>query len=369
VRIVLFGATGYTGQLTARVLARRSGDVADGATTVLAGRNGVRLAALAAELGGEVETAVADATDEGQVRDLVGPGDVLISTVGPFARLGMPAVRAAAGNGLTYLDSTGEPAFVRRVRDELGRTAARTGATLVPAFGYDYVPGNLAAELALREAPAATRVRVGYFIQGQGSASGGTSASGAGMMLDPAYAWRGGRLVGDRMASRVATFDVGGRPRQGISLAGSEHLWLPARHPGLTDVEVYLGWVGRLSRAAQVASLALRAVTAPPPGRALAHALADLVAKGSTGGPDAAARAGARTLVVAEAFAGPGRPVARVELVGPNPYELTAELLAWAATTAVVRPPRAGGVVGPVDLFGLDALEQACREMGLAPAG
>lgn len=381
-RIVLFGATGFTGRLTAHALVRRA---AEGVTTVLAGRDERRLAALAQELaggvgsgraggggggsrgGGSVEIAVADATDEGQVRGLVGAGDVLISTVGPFSRLGMPAARAAAAEGLTYLDSTGEPAFIRRVLDELDAEAARTGATLVPAFGYDYVPGNLAAELVLREAPAAARVRVGYFIKGRGSTSGGTSASGAGMMLDPAYAWRGGTLVGDRMASRVAKFDVGGQPWQGVSLAGSEHLWLPRRHPGLADVEVYLGWMGRLSRAAQVGSLALRAVTLPPGGRALAHAVAARAVKGSTGGPDEAARSGARTLVVAEALAEEGDRYARVQLEGPSPYDLTAELLAWAATAAAAAPPSRGGVVGPADLFGLEVLEEACAQMGLAP--
>jgi short subunit dehydrogenase-like uncharacterized protein len=277
----------------------------------------------------------------------------------------MPAARAAAAGALVYLDSTGEPAFIRRVRDELGQEAVRTGATLVPAFGYDYVPGNLAAELALRQAPNAVRVRVGYFIRGRGAPSGGTRASGPGMMLDPAFAWREGLLTRDRMASRLTTFDIDGRAWQAFSLAGSEHLWLPRHHPGLTDVEVFLGWAGPRSRAVQLTSLAVRPVTLTPPGRALAHAVAARAAKGSTGGPDAAARARARTLVVAEALDRVGDCRARVQLEGPNPYDLTGELLAWAATTAATQRPVASGVVGPADMFGLDALERACRALGL----
>src|SRR5918992_4091968 len=103
-RIVLFGATGYTGGRTAEAMVRR------GLRPVLAGRDPDRLAALAQRLGG-LDTAVAHVTDEASVAALVGPGDVLVSTVGPFARLGAPALAAAVRAGAIYLDSTGEPPF------------------------------------------------------------------------------------------------------------------------------------------------------------------------------------------------------------------------------------------------------------------
>ncbi|WP_157552120.1 NAD(P)H-binding protein, partial [Nocardia uniformis] len=76
-KIVLFGATGYTGRLTAEVLA------AQGASPVLAGRDATALEKLAADLGG-AETAVADVADPASVRALLGRGDVLVTTVGPF---------------------------------------------------------------------------------------------------------------------------------------------------------------------------------------------------------------------------------------------------------------------------------------------
>ncbi|MEU2123615.1 NAD(P)H-binding protein [Nocardia niwae] len=87
-KIVLFGATGYTGRLTAEALFAR------GAAPVLAARNATALQKLAADLGG-AETAVADVTDPGSVRALVGRGDVLVTTVGPFLRYGGPALAAA----------------------------------------------------------------------------------------------------------------------------------------------------------------------------------------------------------------------------------------------------------------------------------
>src|SRR6266566_9511847 len=101
-RIVVFGATGYTGRLVAESL------VESGARPVLAGRSGDRLVALAGELGG-LDTAVADVADPASVGALVESGDVLISTVGPFVKWGEPAVRAAISAGAQYLDSTGQP--------------------------------------------------------------------------------------------------------------------------------------------------------------------------------------------------------------------------------------------------------------------
>ena len=118
-RIVLFGATGYTGDLTAREMVRR------GMAPVLSARNPGRLQALADELGG-LETQVADIGDPASVRALVERGDVLVSTVGPFLRWGEPALEAAIGAGAHYLDSTGEGPFIRRVFEQYGpRAAAR----------------------------------------------------------------------------------------------------------------------------------------------------------------------------------------------------------------------------------------------------
>ena len=115
------------------------------------------------------------------VFDLVGgPDDVLVSTVGPFEKWGEPALRAAVAAGCTYLDSTGEPRFIRRVFEEFGPPAAKSGARLLTAMGYDFAPGALAGALALEEAGEdAVRVDVGYYALGGGptSLSAGTRES------------------------------------------------------------------------------------------------------------------------------------------------------------------------------------------------
>jgi short subunit dehydrogenase-like uncharacterized protein len=360
-RIVLFGATGYTGARTAEALAGR------GARPVLAGRDPARLAALADRLGG-LETATADVTDPASVRALLGRGDVLVTTVGPFLRLGRAAVDAAVDAGAVYLDSTGEPPFLRRIFEDDGARAATTGAALIPAFGLDYVPGNLAAALALEEAGTrAHRVDVGYGLSGtSGQAfSRGTFVSSVGVLLEPGFAFTGGRLVPEAAGRRLWRFESGGRQRRGLSVGGSEHLTLPALAPTLRDVGVHLDWFGPLTgtahRLAPLSGLAARL----PGTRRVAQRLADVVGRRVDEAPSEATTAHARTHTVAEVRDQAGEVVTRVEVGGPEAYGLTAGLLAWGATRAAEHGVRGTGALGPVQAFGLAELTAGAAEVGL----
>lgn len=364
-RIVLFGATGYTGDLTARAM------VARGMRPVLAARSAERVRALAEELGG-LETQVADVARPDSVRALVERGDVLVSTVGPFVRWGEPAVRAAVDAGAHYLDSTGETPFIRRVFEEFGPQAQAAGCGLLTAMGYDWVPGNLAGALALHEAgDAATRVEIGYFMTGRASSdamSGGTRASAAGVLLEPSYSWRGGRLVEERGAARLRTFSARGRERPAVSVGSSEHFALPRLHEGLRDVEVHLGWFGPASRAMQALGFATAGLGRVPGAKGALQALVERAVKGSTGGPGADVRAKTGSLVVAEAMDAGGNVLATVQLEGANGYDFTAGMLAWGAEAAAAGGLRGTGALGPVDGFGLEALERGAAEAGIARA-
>jgi short subunit dehydrogenase-like uncharacterized protein len=364
-RIVLFGATGYTGDLTARALVGR------GARPVLAARNEARVSALADELGG-LEWAVADVERPESVRALVERGDVLVSTVGPFTRWGEPAVQAAVAAGAHYLDSTGEGAFIREVFERHGGGAQAAGCGLLTAFGYDWVPGNLAGALALRDAgEAATRVEIGYFNPGSGSdaMSGGTRASSAGVMLSRGFGWHGGRLVEERPARRTRSFELKpGRQARAVSLPTSEHLALPRIHPTLRDVDVFLGWFGPASEPMRILSAGLEPILALPGARDGLLGLFGRLVKGSTGGPDATARAKSRSVVVAEAFDAAGARLTHVRLEGGNAYDFTGAILAWGAATAAAGGLQGTGALGPVDGFGLEALERGCAEAGIATA-
>jgi len=360
-RIVLFGATGYTGARTAEALVER------GARPVLAGRDPGRLGSLAERLGG-LETARADVTDPRSVRGLLGSGDVLVTTVGPFLTLGRAAVDAAVAAGAIYFDSTGEPPFVRRLFERDGVRAAATGASLVPAFGLDYVPGNLAAAHALAEAgKRASRLDVGYALDGaSGQAfSRGTLVSLMGVLFEPGFAFRAGRLVPEAAGRRVWRFEANGRSRRGLSVGGSEHLTMPPRAPTLREVGVHLDWFGPLTPVAHRLS-PLSAVAGKVPGaERVAQRLAALVGNRVGEAPSAATTQRARTYTVAEVRDRAGELVSRVELRGPEAYGFTAAMLAWGATRAAEQGVLGTGALGPVQAFGLEALTAGAAEAGL----
>ena len=363
-RIVLFGATGYTGRLAAEAMVER------GLSPVLAARNEQRLGELARELGGDLDTAVADVSDPGSITALLGKGDVIVSTVGPFLRYGHAAVEAAIGAGAHYIDSTGEPPFIREVFERHDAAARSAGCALLTAFGYDFVPGNLAGALALREAgDGATRVDVGYFSTGHAEPSGGTRASLFGVMLEPAFAWRDGRIQDERSAKRYRTFPVKGREKPAVTVGASEHFGLPKAVPGLREVNAYLGWFGPASRPMQAVS-AVGALATKVPGVSQGwDALGDRLVKGSTGGPDAEARAKGGSHIVAMAYDAGGGKLSEVHLTGVDGYTFTGRSLAWGAERAAAGALKGVGALGPVDGFGLDELEAGCAEAGLEVPG
>jgi hypothetical protein len=133
-------------------------------------------------------------------------------------------------------------------------------------------------------------------------------------------------------------------------------------------VNVYLGWLGRATRLAQIASYARPLLLRLPGARGRLDADAER-ALGTTGrGPDAATRARTGSLIIAEAYDRAGRQLSQVRLEGVNGYDLTGRLLAWAAAGLAEGIGQAGAL-GPVQAFGLARVEEACRTVGLARPG
>jgi short subunit dehydrogenase-like uncharacterized protein len=364
-RIVVFGATGYTGRLVTERLAG-AGD-----RPVLAGRSAERLGALAERLG-SLETAQADVTRGNSVAALVGEGDVLVSTVGPFVKFGEAAVRAAIAGRASYLDSTGEPAFIRRVHEHHGPRAARAGVALMTAMGFDFVPGALAGALALRDGGAdAVRVDVGYYSLGAGSmaASAGTKRSLVGATLGDSHAYRDGALQRVRVAERVRSFTVEGSPRRAVSVGGAEHYGLPAAFPRVREVNVYLGWIGALSRPMQAGSLVGTVATKVPGVRGVLEFAGNRLADLAGDGPEAGTTPGGTSWIVGEAYDAAGERLAEVHLSGADGYAFTAAFLAWAARAAAAGRVKGTGAIGPVEAFGLDELERGCAVAGLSRTG
>jgi short subunit dehydrogenase-like uncharacterized protein len=140
--LAILGVTGYTGRLVLDE-ARRAG-----LPLRLVGRRQDALNALARP--GE-EVRVADARSLGTLREAFAGASVVASCAGPFLGLGTAPVEAALAEGAHYLDTTGEQAFVKLVHERLGDLAAAAGVVALPAFGFDYVPGDLAARLAAEQ--------------------------------------------------------------------------------------------------------------------------------------------------------------------------------------------------------------------------
>jgi short subunit dehydrogenase-like uncharacterized protein len=358
-RVVLFGATGYTGHLAAEAMVRR------GLKPVLAGRDPAKLNNLAIRLGG-LETAPADVDQPTSLADLLQPGDLLVTTVGPFTLYGQAAIEAAVAKGAHYVDTTGEPGFVRKVFEVYGPRAKAAGIALIPAGGYDYVPGNVAAAVALRAAgPKAVRVDVGYFSLGRFELSQGTLASTRAAMTEPDLMWQAGRWVEQMSGTRLRAFQVSGKDLLGLSISSSEHFSLPRLYPQLRDVNIYLGWFGKRSRALQRAAKVQSVLRKVPGVKALLRSMALRVPPSRGQGPDAETRSNAKSLILAECFDANGKLLARSEISGVNGYSFTAEMLTWFADAILKGMLKASGALGPVEAFGLEEVIEGCRQAGL----
>jgi len=152
--VVLYGATGFVGRLTA---GRLAASVPDGVRIGLAGRSRERLEALRAGLGGAAAqwpVLLADADDPASLAALAGATRVVVTTVGPYARHGLPLVQACAQAGTHYADLSGEVLFVRESIDTAHGTAAASGSRIVHACGFDSIPSDLGVLLLAEQARA-----------------------------------------------------------------------------------------------------------------------------------------------------------------------------------------------------------------------
>jgi short subunit dehydrogenase-like uncharacterized protein len=175
--IVLFGATGFTGGLTADYLAANA---PKGLRWALAGRNRTKLDAVAVRLAAANPNApvpdqlVADAADEATLAKVAASTGVVISTVGPYALYGGPLVAACAAAGTDYCDLTGEPEFVDRMWVMHHAEAERTGARLVHCCGFDSIPHDLGAYFTVAQLPEGVPLRVDGNVRSNAQFSGGT---------------------------------------------------------------------------------------------------------------------------------------------------------------------------------------------------
>ncbi|RLK60943.1 saccharopine dehydrogenase family protein [Actinokineospora cianjurensis] len=173
--VVLFGATGFTGGLTAEYLAEHA---PPGLRWALAGRNPAKLAAVRDRLGiDDLELLTADVNDPASLTAIAEATRVVITTVGPYITYGDPLVGACAAAGTDYVDLTGEPEFVDRTYLRHHAKAVETGARLVHCCGFDSIPYDLGVLYTVNQLPADVPLTVDGYITVSASVSGGTFQS------------------------------------------------------------------------------------------------------------------------------------------------------------------------------------------------
>src|SRR6266850_7643069 len=180
--VIVYGATGFTGQLIAEYLAAHySGE--GNLKWAMAGRSKDKLASVRDAIGatGDTPLIVADACDPASLKTMIGQTKSVISTVGPYQRYGSELVATCVAAGADYFDLCGEPVLMRKMIDAHETTAKSTGARIVFSSGFDSLPFELGVFSVQEEAKrnfgaSAGRVK-GRIRDMSGTLSGGTAAS------------------------------------------------------------------------------------------------------------------------------------------------------------------------------------------------
>ncbi len=166
--IAVYGATGYTGRLVVAELDKA------GADFIVSGRSAEKLDALGRDFELEQPARTARIDDPASLCELLADCAVVIDCAGPFVKYGEPVLAAAVETGTHYLDTTGEQPYMKMAYERYGPGAARAGVAIVPAMGFDYVPGDMIASLTAEGMGELDELAVSYcwrdFTPSQGTA-------------------------------------------------------------------------------------------------------------------------------------------------------------------------------------------------------
>lgn len=349
-KIAVYGAGGYTGRLVATELVRR------GIDGVLVGRGRERLEA-AARVAGGAEVRLAGLEDPERLTSSLADCDAVVNCAGPFTALGEPVVKAAIAAGTNYVDTTAEQLYVERIFSRCGEAAAAAGVTVVPACGYDIVPGDLLSHLTGERVAPVGLLTLAYDIRDFGMTRGS--------MRSVLVMYTGGEV-----GYRDGAFGSGGGPtrRPGVQFPGEsspaatvrwpagEIVTVP-RHLEVREVDVVMRGDALVPRPIAPIAPSLMPVMTAVMKTPLRGGLDKLVGR-LPEGPAEEKRRRARFAFVAEATGTDGRK-ARGVLAGVDVYGTTAaiavegasRLAAGRVTAGVLAPAQAFDPAGFLDTF------------------
>ena len=335
-RLLVYGATGYTGKLVAAEAAARGLDV------VLAGRDAEKVKALGEQHG--FETRAVALQDAPRLRATLEDVAAVLHIAGPFSSTSEPMVDACLATRTHYLDVTGELDVFESLarRDEEARTA---GVVLLPGVGFDVVPTDCLAAHTASRVTDPERVHIAIAGMGAGISRGTAKTSiefvGRGLAIR-----RDGVITYRPMASLTRDFDFGAGPVRAIGMPLGD-VATAFHSTGAPNIETYLVASGPLPRALRFAR-----VFAPLLRLGSVQNFLKRRVESAPEGPTAEERAGTRTVALAEVIGADGSH-ARSMLETPSPYALTATA-ALAALERVARGDAAPGYHTPATALGAD---------------
>lgn len=393
--VVVYGATGFVGRLTAAHLAEHAPPEA---RIGLAGRSAEKLERVRAELGARAADwplIVADQGDPASLAAMARRARAVATTVGPYRRQGLALVDACVEAGTHYADLTGEVLFVRESLERHDRAAA-AGARIVHSCGFDSIPSDLAVHLLHETARADDAGTLGetrlVVRAARGGVSGGTLASLKGQIDEMKTSAEARRIANDPYA--LAPGAVGGGDRDSFAIGRDRELgvWVApfvmalyntrivhrsnalldgAYGPGFRYSEVVSagrGPLGPVLAAAMTAGLAaLAGGLALPPTRKL---LDRVLPQPGEGPSEKTRRTGYFRTETHTTTSSGARYRATVAATGDPGYAATAVMLGESALCLALdgdRLPDRAGVLTPATAMG-DALVDRLRVAGMTLA-
>jgi short subunit dehydrogenase-like uncharacterized protein len=234
---MIYGASGFTGQLAAREAIRR------GHRPILAGRSADGVRSLAAEL--NLPHAVFDLSDAAVVRRNVRGLRAVLHCAGPFVHTGEPVMRACLAEGAHYLDITGEiPVFQKA--SSLHGEAVNAGVTLLPGVGFDVIPTDCMARYVATRLPGATRLELAFAAVA--SPSPGTARSMVEMLPSGTMVRQEGNLVSIPPGQDGRMIRFSDKERHCIPVSWGD-LETAVHTTGLKDITAYMAFPRVLARA------------------------------------------------------------------------------------------------------------------------
>lgn len=303
---LIYGANGYTGELTARMA------VASGSTPILAGRRAEAILPLAQELG--LDHVVCDLDDSRDLDKALHAVDVVIHCAGPFSKTSARMVDACLRTKTHYLDITGE-IDVFEATAKRDSEACEAGVALLPGAGFDVVPSDCLAAYVASRASGATSLSLGF--QSTGGVSRGTATTMIQNLHRGGAVRRNGEIVRVPAAWKTRQIDFGRGPRGAMTIPWGD-VATAYYTTGIPNIEVFVA----APRSTRITMRIMRVLAPLMSSSPIQRLLIGRVRSGEAG-PNAELRQRARSYLWAEASAD-DQVLAVARLETPEGYTLTA---------------------------------------------